>query len=111
MFYPPDWLIYGIFPAHIGINIGNMFHLLLAGIGAYLWLRVGLGTERIASIVCGAAFPCSAWFWGQQEHINQVAAISWLPVQAFFTLAVYTEACLSLHYSYLSIQRCRHSRF
>ena len=82
VFYPPDWIIYGIFPAHVGLNIGNLLHLLLAGIGAYLWLRVGIGMGRISAIACGAAFPCCAWFWGQQEHINQIAAVSWLPLQA-----------------------------
>ncbi|MEO8377741.1 MAG: hypothetical protein ABI579_08720, partial [Candidatus Sumerlaeota bacterium] len=94
VFYPPDWLIYGIFPAHIGLNIGNIFHLLLAGIGAYFWLRTGIRTERIASIACGAALPCCAWFWSQQEHINQVAAISWLPLQALcVTLYIQRRIC------------------
>ncbi|MCC6545861.1 hypothetical protein IT570_01740 [Candidatus Sumerlaeota bacterium] len=82
VFYPPDWFIYRLFPAHMGLNVGNLFHLLLAGCGAYWWLRVAMRAGGIASIACGAAFPCCAWFWGQQEHINQVAAISWLPLQA-----------------------------
>ena len=85
VFYPVDWIIYGLFPAHIGLNIGNLFHLVLAGVGAWAWLRIGHRLERLPAMACGAAFPCCAWFWGQQEHINQVAAISYLPLEALFT--------------------------
>ncbi len=85
VFYPVDWVIYGLFPAHIGLNIGNLFHLVLAGVGAWAWLRIGHRLDRLPAIACGAAFPCCAWFWGQQEHINQVAAISYLPLEALFT--------------------------
>ncbi|MCC5877602.1 MAG: hypothetical protein JJU11_15385, partial [Candidatus Sumerlaeia bacterium] len=35
------------------------------------------------SIACGALFPCTAWFWGHQEHINQLAATAWMPWAVF----------------------------
>lgn len=90
VFHPVEWIIYGIFPAHVGLNVGNLFHLVLAGVGAWAWLRIGHGVSRVPAIACGAAFPCCAWFWGQQEHINQVAAISYLPLQALFTWLLLT---------------------
>lgn len=85
VFYPPDWLLYGALPAHIGMNVGNLFHLVLAGCGAWAWLRFGHRLNGVVSVLLGAAFPCVAWFWGHQEHINQVAATSYLPVLATIT--------------------------
>ncbi|CAN5290400.1 hypothetical protein BH09SUM1_BH09SUM1_23910 [soil metagenome] len=85
VFYPPDWLIYGIFPAHIGLNLENLLHLSLAAVGTFLWLRVGQRLSSVVAICCGAAFPCCAWFWGQIEHVNQVASASWLPMLAFIS--------------------------
>jgi len=82
VFYPVDWLIYTILPAHVGINVGNLFHLSLAAVGGWLLLRRGLDLAAIPSIAAAAAFPCGAWFWGQLEHINQVAAVCWLPLLA-----------------------------
>lgn len=82
VFYPIDWVLYSLLPAHTGMNFSNLFHLMLAGVGTFLWLRVGHRQSGWAAVACGVAFPCCSWFWGHQEHINQIAAISWLPLQA-----------------------------
>ncbi|MBI1291810.1 hypothetical protein GC173_11290 [bacterium] len=78
--YPPDWLLYGFLPPHMAMNIGNLLHLSLAAVGTWVWLRVALGCTRWPSVVLGGVFPCVAWFWGHQEHINQVAAASYIPL-------------------------------
>ena len=82
VFYPLNWLVYTLLPAHAGLMAGNLVHLGLAASGMYFWLRTGLRLAALPAIALGAAFPCTAWFWGHQEHINQIAAISWLPLQA-----------------------------
>lgn len=79
VFYPPERLLYALLPAHVAMNAGNLLHLALAGAGAWAWLRLGLLLPRVPAMACGALFPCTAWFWGQQEHINQLAAVSWMP--------------------------------
>ncbi len=82
IFYPPAWIIYGLFPAHVGLNVDNLFHLILAGTGAWFWLRVALKRDAFVAIAIGAAFPCIQWFWGHQEHINQIATIAYMPWMA-----------------------------
>ncbi len=82
VFYPPEWLIYGLFPAHWGLNLGNLLHLAAAGAGMWFWLRVGLRFGPAPAVTMGAALPCAAWFWGQQEHINQLAAAAYMPWMA-----------------------------
>lgn len=79
LFYPPERLVYTLFPAHAGLNLLNLLHLVIAATGMWAWLRIGLALPAIPAIACGALFPCTAWFWGQQEHINQLAAIAWMP--------------------------------
>ena len=79
VFYPVDWLFFtqpAILPA---MNLYVLAHLALAGLGAWFWARRGIGLGAAASILAGAAWPCTAWFWGAQEHINQVATIAWAP--------------------------------
>lgn len=85
VFYPPDWLLYGLFPAHVALNLGNLLHLAIAGTGVWWWLRLVMRTGAAPAIILGAAFPCAAWFWGQQEHINQLAATAYLPWMAGLT--------------------------
>lgn len=80
--YPPDWLLYGCLPPHIAMAVGSILHLMLAAVGTWVWLRVALRCGRIPAVVLGGAFPCVAWFWGHQEHINQVAATSYIPLQS-----------------------------
>ncbi len=81
--YPPDWFVYTLAPAHAGIHLGNLIHLALAAVGAWAWLRIGLGRGPAPGVVLAAALPATAWFWGHHEHINQIAAIGWMPLQAF----------------------------
>lgn len=79
VYYPPDRVLFALLPAHTALNMSNFLHVGLAGIGAWAWLRVGLLLPRVPATACGALFPCTAWFWGQQEHINRLAAVSWMP--------------------------------
>ncbi|MCC5877222.1 MAG: hypothetical protein JJU11_13455, partial [Candidatus Sumerlaeia bacterium] len=41
VFYPPERLVYALLPAHAGMNVMNLFHLVLAGTGMWAWLRIG----------------------------------------------------------------------
>ncbi|MDX2174992.1 MAG: hypothetical protein SF028_00830 [Candidatus Sumerlaeia bacterium] len=78
-FYPLDWLVFLLFPAHTGLNVYVLLHLSLAAAGMVLWLRSVAGRQAWWIALFAAVYPCSGWFWGHQEHINQVATAAWFP--------------------------------
>jgi hypothetical protein len=81
VFYPPDWLFFGLLPAHVAMNAVTLFHLLLAGAGMWFLLRFALLLPGSAALLGGFSLPCAAWFWGHLEHVNQIAAGAWIPWQ------------------------------
>ncbi|MCB2155222.1 hypothetical protein KQI84_10065 [bacterium] len=79
IFYPVDYVFFWFSPLLGEMNLYNLFHLILCGVGAWWWMRFALRSGTAGAILAGAAFPCTAWFWGAQEHINQIAAVAWMP--------------------------------
>jgi hypothetical protein len=79
VFHPPDWLWLALMPAHVALNVMNLFHVAVAAAGAWYWMARVAGARGLVAVVLGAAFPCTAWFWGHHEHINQLAAAAWMP--------------------------------
>lgn len=83
VFYPVDYLFFwpSTSPgAMLGpMNLYLLAHLVFAGLGAWWMARVGLGLRSFGAIAAGVAFPCTAWFWGAQEHVNQIATAAWMP--------------------------------
>ncbi len=61
------------------MNLTLLLHLVLAGAGAWWWARRGWRLDASPAVAVGILFPCSAWFWGHQEHLNQVATAAWMP--------------------------------
>jgi len=79
IFYPLDWLFFWRSPTFAAMNLYILAHSAIAGIGMWRWMRCGWRASGAASVFAGAVFPCTAWFWGAQEHINQVATVAWMP--------------------------------
>ncbi len=79
VFYPADYLFFWRSPTLAAMNLYVLAHCILAGIGTWWWMRRACGVSAWGAVCAGAAFPCTAWFWGAQEHINQVAAVAWMP--------------------------------
>ncbi len=78
-FYPVDWLIFTTQPAHRGLALYLLVHLVFAALGALFFITRVSPLRGLAAAVLAAAWPCTAWFWGHQEHINQVACGAWAP--------------------------------
>ncbi len=79
VFYPVDWLIFTTQAAHHGLSLYLLVHLVFAALGALYFLTRVSPLRGFPAAVLGAAWPCTAWFWGHQEHINQIACGSWAP--------------------------------
>ncbi len=93
VFYPIDYLFFWKSPTLAAMNLYVLAHNVLAGIGMWWWMRRGWGVSGLGAVYAGAVFPCTAWFWGAQEHINQVAAVAWMPWLLGTALLFARDAC------------------
>ncbi|MEQ8819515.1 MAG: hypothetical protein RLY93_04675 [Sumerlaeia bacterium] len=78
-YYPLDWLVFWRSPAVGALTLYVLLHNVLAGVGAWFLGRYGVRVGAAGAMLAGVVWPCSAWFWGHQEHINQVGTAAWLP--------------------------------
>lgn len=78
--YPPAWLLLAA-PLNPTFNALFILHLLLAGSGAYLLLRFGLGQSAGAALLGGLTFMLSGKLLAHAAggHVSLVGAVSWLP--------------------------------
>lgn len=80
VFYPMHWLL-SMLPAPSLVSATLAIHYALAAAGTYLLLRLGLGRGRLAAVAGAVVFAVSGLMGAQAEHVNQVEALSWLPLQ------------------------------
>jgi hypothetical protein len=84
MFYPPTLMaavagnaIFGRFPFYL-LELQLAFHVVLAGLGTYLLLR--LMRLTIASSAAGGTIYClGAFFASQTQHLGVISCAAWLP--------------------------------
>jgi len=79
-FYPLNWPLWLLLPAHRSVHLTMALHLCLAAIGAYIWGRKALKLGRIASWSTGAVFALGGYLTAQIEHVNQLQGLAWLPL-------------------------------
>ena len=79
-FYPPNWLLWLLLPAHRSVHMTIPLHLCLAAFGAYLWGRESYGLARVGGWGVGAVFALGGYLGAQIEHVNQVQGLAWLPL-------------------------------
>jgi len=75
--YPVNLLLVGL-PAPYAINAFILFHLALAGLGAYMYAR-WRGLERPGAWTAGVLFALGGFLSAQAEHVNQLAVSALLP--------------------------------
>lgn len=80
VFYPLHWLLAWL-PAPSLVSATLMLHYALAAVGMYLLVRIGLGRGRWSAIAGALVYAMSGLLGSQAEHINQVEALAWLPLQ------------------------------
>jgi len=79
VFYPPN-LIAGAFLSPLGtINLLRLAHIYLFGAAAWFFLRAERGLARPAALLGAIALAGSAHVASHTDHINQLAAMAWLP--------------------------------
>jgi hypothetical protein len=79
-FYPLNWPLWLLFPAHRAVHLTIVLHLCLAALNAYLWGRRSLRLGRIAAWTVASIFAFGGYLGAQLEHINQLQGLAWLPL-------------------------------
>ena len=90
VFYPLNWPLWLLLPAHQSVHLTVVLHLCLAALNAYLWGRGSLRLGRLGAWTVGVTFALGGYLGAQVEHVNQLQGLAWLPL----ILALYDK---SLH--------------
>jgi hypothetical protein len=80
VFYPLNWPLWLLLPAHRSVHLTIVLHLCLAASSAYLWARASLRPGRIGAWAVGATFALGGYLGAQVEHVNQLQGLAWLPL-------------------------------
>jgi hypothetical protein len=91
VFYPLNWLLWFLLPAHRSVHLTIVLHLCLAALNAYLWARASLRMKRIGAWATGTAFALGGYLGAQVEHVNQLQGLAWLPLM----LLLYDKSLIS----------------
>jgi len=80
VFYPLNWPLWLLLPAHRSVHVTIVLHLCLAALTAYLWGRTSLRMGRVGAWTVGAVFALGGYLGAQVEHVNQLQGLAWLPL-------------------------------
>ena len=80
VFYPLNWPLWLLLPAHRSVHATIVLHLCLAALTAYLWGRISLRLGRVGAWTAGAVFALGGYLGAQVEHVNQLQGLAWLPL-------------------------------
>ncbi len=78
-FYPVDWFFFSIFPSFAALNYSILFHLLLASLGLYYFLK-HLKLPSLASLFGVISFSGSLYLLSLTDNLSIMAATAWLPL-------------------------------
>ncbi len=79
-FYPLNWPLWLLLPAHRSVHVTIVLHLCLAAVNAYVWGRSSLRLGRVGGWTVGAVFALGGYLSAQGEHVNQLQGLAWLPL-------------------------------
>jgi len=100
VFYPLNWLLWLLLPAHQSVHLTIVLHLCLAALNGYFWGRISLRLGRVGAWTVGATFALGGYLGAQVEHVNQLQGLAWLPlVLMLYDMALaerYKVRCTSL---------------
>jgi hypothetical protein len=78
LFYPFNWLFFGLFSVPTGFRLTAVFHLWLAAAGAFALARE-LGCRRAAALVSGLTFGLSGFMVTWLTLPTLISSAAWLP--------------------------------
>lgn len=90
VFYPLNWPLWLLLPAHRALHWSIVLHLWLAATGAYVYGRTSLRLGQLGAITAALALALGGYLGAQVEHINQLQALAWFP----WLLVLYHRAVL-----------------
>ncbi len=73
-------------PVERAVSWSIALHLAIAAAGAYALARRGMRLGRAASLACAVAFSLGGYLGAQAEHLNQLQALAWLPLEVLCLL-------------------------
>jgi hypothetical protein len=79
LFYPLNWPLWLLLPAHRSLHWSIILHLGLAATGTYLYGRSSLRLRPWGAWAASIALALGGYLGAQVEHINQLQALAWLP--------------------------------
>ncbi len=79
-FYPLNWLLWLLLPAHRSVHATILLHLGLGALNGYLWGRRSLRLGRPGAWAVGAIWTLGGYLGAQIEHVNQLQGLAWLPL-------------------------------
>jgi hypothetical protein len=79
VFYPPNLIAGAFLSPPATINLLRFLHIYLFGALTWVFLRIVRGHERPAALLGAIAVAGSALVASHTDHVNQLAAIAWLP--------------------------------
>jgi hypothetical protein len=77
VFYPPNLLMV-VLPTFVGYDLLLIFHLFIAGLGAFL-LALRLCRNPFGAAAAGVGFGVSGFWFGHLAHTSLEASAAWLP--------------------------------
>lgn len=79
LFYPPAWLML-LLPVNVGLSWFMAFHVWLAALGMFVFVR-GIGGRRAAALLAGLAFAFGGYLTGRlwAGHTAVYAVSAWTP--------------------------------
>jgi len=80
VFYPLNWPLWLLLPAHQSVHLTIVLHLCLAALNGYLWGCTSLRLGRVGAWTVGATFALGGYLGAQVEHVNQLQGLAWLPL-------------------------------
>lgn len=83
-FYPPNWLVWGVFAVPTAVKASIVLHIFIASLGIYQLGRARLRLTPAGATVAAGLFALGGYLTAQVEHVNQIQGLAWLP----FILAI-----------------------
>ncbi|KGR90042.1 hypothetical protein CD30_13785 [Ureibacillus massiliensis 4400831 = CIP 108448 = CCUG 49529] len=83
LLYLPNLLLYSILPFDLAYNYLPLFHLTLAGIFTYMFLKQ-IGVDKKVAFLGGVTFMFSAVLNVRFSHVTILNSIIWLPLVLYF---------------------------
>ncbi|SIN86173.1 hypothetical protein SAMN05444166_1319 [Singulisphaera sp. GP187] len=78
VYYPPHWVLYGLFPLEAAYTASLVFHTLFGGLGTY-WAARRFGASPVGSAFAGFAWCSSGFFLIHLPHQWGYTVGAWMP--------------------------------